>query len=151
APGARIFPGFRFSGKHSRTTQNETEVTRRAVDVSPSVRKDARPMRPSIDRDTAPTGNNPGIAPPAGNARRQLPALTTLRFLAATVVLLVHAERTFPIRLWHCEAAGYYALAFFFVLSGFILRHAYGDLGSWKSCRRFFIARLLRVYPTYLA
>jgi peptidoglycan/LPS O-acetylase OafA/YrhL len=40
----------------------------------------------------------------------------------------------------------------FFVLSGFVIAHAYKDrLGSWPGFRQFVLARLIRLYPVYIA
>src|SRR5579884_3550465 len=81
----------------------------------------------------------------------QLPALTTLRFVAAAAVLLAHCQPVFGLKVWNVAAAGAHGVAYFFVLSGFILRHAYGDINTLARCRRFLAGRLVRIYPVYLA
>src|SRR4249920_3888776 len=45
----------------------------------------------------------------------------------------------------------YLAVDFFFVLSGFVLAHAYGDrLELGMSAQRFMTIRIVRLYPLYL-
>jgi len=42
-------------------------------------------------------------------------------------------------------------VSFFFVLSGFILAYVYPELGTWAAVRRFWRARIARIWPAYLA
>lgn len=91
---------------------------------------------------------------------KQLSALTSLRFLAALYVFLVHFV------LFSCNKQclsdlnsfadlfkeGHIGVSFFFVLSGFILSHSYGNrlktkAISWKS---FYYSRIARIYPLHL-
>ncbi len=92
-------------------------------------------------------------APPA--ARAHLPALTAARFIAAFQVLLFHCTNwstwlPSPVRTF--ASTGYIAVAFFFVLSGFILTYTY-----WSPMRAglrlgvFYKARFARIYPMYMA
>jgi peptidoglycan/LPS O-acetylase OafA/YrhL len=85
----------------------------------------------------------------------ELPALTSLRGIAAVVVLLFHSSFCAyhfaggaPPWLWR---RGYLAVDLFFFLSGFVLTHVYGrrlgEQGSWRAMRRFFWARFCRIYP----
>lgn len=90
----------------------------------------------------------PGLARPA-----LLPALTSVRFLAAFQVLLYHF---FPNRRYSGPwswliGSGYTGVCFFFVLSGFILvySHASEYLSGRGSPQRFYFARFARVYPIY--
>jgi peptidoglycan/LPS O-acetylase OafA/YrhL len=105
--------------------------------------------------------SRPNTVAASSSARpAQLKALTTLRFVAATWVVLFHLTRYTtwmpagllaigPVAsvLWS-GAAG---VPFFFVLSGFILTHRY--LGQPRSLRdhphAFWLARFARVYPAY--
>ncbi len=88
------------------------------------------------------------------HARRpRLPALTSVRFFAAFHILLFHlwAEKGImhaPEWFQRFASTGYVAVTFFFVLSGFILVYTYG--GRKLDLRRFWRARLARLYPVYL-
>lgn len=97
----------------------------------------------------------------------QLPALTGLRFLAALLIVCHHITRHFrpglipvphtvlgPVTLGINAVLyeGNAAVSFFFVLSGFILAYTYiqkdGHLRG--TLRRYYVARIGRVYPVYL-
>ena len=85
--------------------------------------------------------------------RPRLEALTTLRFFAALHVVLFHLR---VVRIldggpwWYQNFAGigYVGVNFFFVLSGFILVYTYA--GPALDVRRFWQARLARIYPAYV-
>ena len=85
--------------------------------------------------------------------RREFIALDGLRGVAAIMIAIRHA----PPFLWQnlTGPAGlfwesYLAVDFFFVLSGFVLAHAYGArLGHTMTVRRFFMVRMVRLYPLY--
>ena len=89
--------------------------------------------------------------------RPVLPALTTLRFYAAFVVVAFHynPERFVNLpgffRSW--LETGYEAVTFFFVLSGFIMSYMYSDYGEAQprklGGRAFFVARFARLAPAY--
>ena len=85
-----------------------------------------------------------------------LPALTGLRFVAALYVVLFHTAqplaRGAPPGVRTFLAGGYVSVGLFFVLSGFILVWAYQHetLGAPAARRRFWVARLARIYPVYL-
>jgi peptidoglycan/LPS O-acetylase OafA/YrhL len=83
-----------------------------------------------------------------------LPALTSLRFLAAAYVMIYHyAPIYFPTT---SEPAviplGYTGVTFFFLLSGFILAYNYRDANLADPTRRklFYRARFARIWPTLL-
>lgn len=79
---------------------------------------------------------------PAGNQR--FVVLDGIRGVAALMVMVMHSTRMFP----NADLA----VDLFFMLSGFVLAHGYGDrLGTAADRRRFVIARLIRLYPLYLA
>jgi len=85
---------------------------------------------------------------------RHLKALTSVRFFAALYVACYHMVR--PFSLWGpfrgFFGAGYSAVSFFFLLSGFILTYAHAgeyELGLGNA-QRFWVARFARVYPVYL-
>lgn len=92
-----------------------------------------------------------GAARPA-----QLPQLTTLRFFAAMYVLVFHSGTSMLERngltgpTLNFLKNGYLGVSFFFILSGFILTHAYfGRLSTGQDVKRFAIARFARIYPVY--
>ncbi|MFM7102789.1 MAG: acyltransferase family protein [Verrucomicrobiota bacterium] len=100
------------------------------------------------------------------NKETRLDSLTSVRFVAALLVYLYHAEAHFrlgeapafqglPATLTHL---GFLGVPFFFQLSGFILTVVYASrLGpgaepGWRAgLRPYLVARLARVYPLYLA
>jgi len=86
--------------------------------------------------------------------RRHIPALTSLRFLAALWVFCFHLS------LWHGDTgfspidkllhSGAVGMAFFFLLSGFILAHAAADTDPLTDYRGYAVRRFARIYPIYL-
>lgn len=90
----------------------------------------------------------------------ELPALTTLRGLAALAVLFYHSSslaftyaggtsRDFALlEIWR---RGYLAVDLFFFLSGFVLTHVYGSRlvaeRNWRAIGGFLWARFCRIYP----
>ncbi len=85
---------------------------------------------------------------PAHHLRQELKALTGLRGVAATVVVLAHFHPTLPYDLqefflWHDAAVD-----LFFCLSGFTLSYVY--TGTNFQFSRYLIARIARIYPLYL-
>jgi peptidoglycan/LPS O-acetylase OafA/YrhL len=89
---------------------------------------------------------------PAGKA--QLHELTSTRFFAAMAVLLGHFAPFLHIPPWLAWIVGGFGVSFFFVLSGFILCYRYWDDFAqgvdWPTYRRYFVARVARVYPSYV-
>ncbi len=82
--------------------------------------------------------------------RPRLPALTSIRFLAALWVALFHMQAmnafTFSAAAVRRFASiGYSGVSFFFVLSGFILVYTYA--GRAATLRQFWQARFARIYP----
>lgn len=84
----------------------------------------------------------------------RLPALTGLRFLAALAILLFHHGA--PLLAWapawvdRIREGGYVWVGLFYVLSGFVLGRAHAEPMDAAARRRFWIARLARLYPAYL-
>lgn len=84
------------------------------------------------------------------------PGLTSLRFIAAILVLMGHCGfRSSTIPWIHSLAGnGYEAVGFFFVLSGFVLSYNYYSPSSnhalHGSPSDFFWGRIARIYPMYL-
>jgi len=83
--------------------------------------------------------------------RPNIPALTSLRFFAALLVVIFHYNLSHPFFPNWIAGQGYAAVTFFFVLSGFILTYVHYEAGSGLnlSYRRFMWSRLLRIGPTY--
>jgi peptidoglycan/LPS O-acetylase OafA/YrhL len=77
----------------------------------------------------------------------RLDALTSLRFVAAMMIVAFHTQDAFG------NSRSAYSLAqgvsFFYVLSGFILTLVYPRLDGWAATRRFWRARVARVWPAY--
>jgi peptidoglycan/LPS O-acetylase OafA/YrhL len=87
-----------------------------------------------------------------------IPALTGIRPFASLLVFAFHFCRPVvtdgPAWLRSLVGAGFVAVSFFFVLSGFILavshRERLLDQSSGLDRRRFLLRRIARIYPTYL-
>ncbi len=82
-----------------------------------------------------------------------LPSLTGLRIWLALFVLLQHLPLTavFPDCLrpvYKNFASGSWGVFGFFILSGFIMWHAYS--GRKLTCKGFIVNRIARIYPVYL-
>lgn len=87
----------------------------------------------------------------------QLPELTSLRFLAAFAILVLHYRDLLgPMPGWLMTGivGGQYGVTFFFILSGFILTYRYHDwfASGVSEARygRFLRLRFARIYPVYL-
>ncbi len=84
--------------------------------------------------------------------RPRLPALTSVRFVAAFHVALFHMNEigvlSGPRWLKLIAGIGYVGVSFFFVLSGFILVYTYA--GRNLVLRDFWQTRFARIYPAYL-
>jgi peptidoglycan/LPS O-acetylase OafA/YrhL len=83
--------------------------------------------------------------------RPNIPALTSLRFFAALIVVIFHYNLGRPLFPELAGDFGYQAVSFFFVLSGFILVYAHGipDGELNISFKDFIKARLVRISPSY--
>jgi len=95
--------------------------------------------------------------PLAGPAAQPLHALTSLRFIAAFAIVVLHYRDllgTMPAWLFKLIVAGQFGVTFFFILSGFILTYKYRDWFSQgvadASYWRFQRFRLARIYPIYV-
>jgi peptidoglycan/LPS O-acetylase OafA/YrhL len=80
----------------------------------------------------------------------RLHSLTSLRFLAALLVLIHHlCLLLLPTTLlWKASSAGFVGVGFFFVLSGFVLTWTHRET---LLVRNFYGRRVARVYPLHLA
>lgn len=86
------------------------------------------------------------------HSAKKLNALTSLRFIAAAMIVLGHCHGEFGRT---SRIAEYFALnqavSFFFVLSGFILVYVYPELNSSRDRGRFLLARVARIWPAHAA
>jgi peptidoglycan/LPS O-acetylase OafA/YrhL len=82
-------------------------------------------------------------------ASRKLDQLTSLRFLAALMIVVHHSAGLFGTG----ESPVNYGqgVSFFFVLSGFILTYVYPTLSGFDAVRRFWRARVARIWPAHAA
>jgi peptidoglycan/LPS O-acetylase OafA/YrhL len=82
----------------------------------------------------------------------RLNTLTFARFLAAMGVVIYHAGHSALTKISNGVAGvfsyGYIYVGFFYVLSGFVLTYSLGQ--KQMDCRKFFRARVSRIYPAYL-
>ncbi|MDZ4048042.1 MAG: acyltransferase, partial [Pseudoxanthomonas sp.] len=85
--------------------------------------------------------------PPArGN---KLDQLTSLRFFAALLIVVHHAESMMGIGGMGVNWGQ--GVSFFFVLSGFILTYVYPRLATLDDTQRFLRARVARIWPAHVA
>jgi exopolysaccharide production protein ExoZ len=79
---------------------------------------------------------------------RKLFHLQALRGLAASLVVLSHSiQGKYADKFW---ISGYFGVATFFILSGFIIyRTSHDSFGSVRGCYRFIAKRLIRIFPIY--
>jgi peptidoglycan/LPS O-acetylase OafA/YrhL len=98
--------------------------------------------------------------PLRGNKVSYLTNLTPMRGIAALLTVIFHVDLFMGGALVHPSASSilqrmYLMVDFFFILSGFIMCHVYGDRFTSKvnktDFRKFTIARFSRVYPLHLA
>ena len=83
---------------------------------------------------------------------RNLDSLTSMRFVAAGMIVIHHSRGHFGIPE---DIGGRFlldqAVSFFFVLSGFILTYVYPRLDTWEARGRFWLARFGRIWPAHFA
>lgn len=91
------------------------------------------------------------------NKVKKINSLTVARGFAAWWVVFFHfREHIWPSKYsvgYLIASYGYLAVDFFFILSGFVIQHNYGNFAfkfNWESIKKFFIARLARIYPIHL-
>jgi peptidoglycan/LPS O-acetylase OafA/YrhL len=77
----------------------------------------------------------------------RLDALTSLRFFAAAMLVLFHADLFLSKSPVFTGIALKQGVCFFFVLSGFILFYNYPSLSNATERAKFFIARFARIWP----
>lgn len=81
-------------------------------------------------------------------ARPAIPALTSIRFIFAVMVLATHFHGYTPgvSGAWMAPL-GNIAVSWFFILSGFILAYSFPTLPSAKDTGKFLISRFWRLFP----
>ena len=88
----------------------------------------------------------PVKAPP-----RRFEALDSLRGVCAVLVVMFHMPVASHWRDWPLIQHGYLFVDFFFVLSGFVIAHAYAErLKTRADAGRFMVRRLGRVWPLHV-
>jgi len=91
---------------------------------------------------------------PISNSGGSLPALTSIRFIAAITVVISHYSELglldLPTQIFNFIDGGRPAVSLFFVLSGFILTFTYRDQLAVKGNAAFYQARFARIYPVVL-
>jgi peptidoglycan/LPS O-acetylase OafA/YrhL len=81
--------------------------------------------------------------------KQRLDALTSLRFVAAAMIVLSHAHPLFgSFGIANAAPMGQ-GVSFFFVLSGFILTYNYPSLPDKAAIQHFWLARFARVWPLH--
>ncbi|CAI8724229.1 acyltransferase family protein [Pseudomonas sp. IT-P4] len=83
--------------------------------------------------------------------KASIPALTSLRFFAAAMIVIQHSASYFHI--WEGFTQTFtliQGVTFFFVLSGFILTYAHSNLTGAANSARFMWARIARVWPAHI-
>ena len=95
---------------------------------------------------------HPGVAhsPPFSEASKSqtFHGMNLMRGIAAIAVVVFHSDSLFGIQIMR---SGYLAVDFFFLLSGFVIAHAYDPrLSRGMSFREFAVARMARFMPLYL-
>jgi peptidoglycan/LPS O-acetylase OafA/YrhL len=79
---------------------------------------------------------------------KKLDQLTSLRFFAAMMIVVLHGRSVFHYEVDFDLGQG---VSFFYVLSGFILYFVYPKLESPAQAGRFLRARFARIWPAYVA
>lgn len=86
-----------------------------------------------------------------GRKLEKLDTLTSLRFVAAVMIVVGHGYAYFHYPDFPLHFPLNQGVSFFFVLSGFVLAYAYPELPSVKHVTRFIWARFARIWPAHIA
>jgi peptidoglycan/LPS O-acetylase OafA/YrhL len=82
---------------------------------------------------------------------KQFTALSGLRFLAAAGIVVEHWQGFAGHDcLSFLHVGGFHVVSFFFLLSGFVLCHAYARMETEPQAGRFLLARLGRIFPVHI-
>jgi len=85
--------------------------------------------------------------------RPRLDALTSLRFVAAAMIMLHHLKGNMGVPLSLPFPFGHgmgFGVSFFFLLSGFVLAYNYPSLPTPHARRRFLVSRFARLWPAHI-
>jgi peptidoglycan/LPS O-acetylase OafA/YrhL len=86
------------------------------------------------------------------NSSMRLDSLTSLRFIAAALIVVHHSRGYFGIPSdFLLSVPLSQGVSFFFVLSGFILTYVHPELNSREERGRFLLARIARIWPAHAA
>jgi peptidoglycan/LPS O-acetylase OafA/YrhL len=115
---------------------------------SPSI---ARPLAtPASSLSDTPIAPVLPVTAREGGATRKLEALTSLRFIAAGLIVIYHVRGFFGIPPTFLGPFAFsQGVSFFFVLSGFILTYVYPSL-TGAGARHFLRARIARIWPAHI-
>jgi peptidoglycan/LPS O-acetylase OafA/YrhL len=78
---------------------------------------------------------------------KKLDSLTSLRFFVAVMIVIRHSAAVFSFNILNLSYEQ--TVAFFFIMSGFILTYVYPSFNSKYDIKRFFTARFARVWPLH--
>jgi len=82
---------------------------------------------------------------------KKLAALTSLRFFAAAMIVVIHTEWYFGVGSWLIANVQLDAgVTFFFVLSGFVLFYSHQNMAARHSGLAFIGRRIARIWPAHL-
>ncbi|WP_428154567.1 acyltransferase family protein [Brevundimonas sp.] len=91
------------------------------------------------------------LSKPAPVAHRRFEALDSLRGVCAILVVMFHMPVASHWRDWGFIQHSYLFVDYFFVLSGFVIAHAYANrLTSGRDAGRFMVRRFGRIWPLHL-
>ena len=85
--------------------------------------------------------------------KKELPALTSIRFIAALLIFVFHIHIRWPFDapkfVVNIISQGAVGMSLFFILSGFILTYNYRAILTHNDYCDYFVRRFARVYPVY--
>jgi peptidoglycan/LPS O-acetylase OafA/YrhL len=91
------------------------------------------------------------LSKPAPVAHRRFEALDSLRGVCAILVVMFHMPVTSHWRSWDFIQHAYLFVDYFFVLSGFVIAHAYAArLKTAADAGRFMVRRFGRIWPMHV-
>ena len=102
-------------------------------------------MRTELDNSVNATGAH---VPARARVRVRFDAITTLRFIAATLIVLAHSDDFFGVNLDE-PAQLHLGVSFFFVLSGFVICYNYPRFESAGTLTTYLISRWARIWPLH--
>ena len=91
------------------------------------------------------------LSKPAPAAHRRFEALDSLRGVCAVLVVMFHMPVASHWRTWDFIQHAYLFVDYFFVLSGFVIAHAYAErLKTGADAGRFMVRRFGRIWPMHV-